>query len=159
MFPTLLKRSHEAFWRQCVPLIHTFPRAAISPIKFHRGIPTPTKFSTVGGIMGSDFVEGPSTFPWLGGGWTRGSAPVPASSIDLTHVDGPTNTEPLAVLQEGIQDILQNLGTWFIKRTYQPNVLRRRRRWGFLKRVKTTKGLKIVRRRLKKGRKRIAIHS
>ena len=43
------------------------------------------------------------------------------------------------------------------KRTWQPNRLRRKRKHGFLKRNKTTSGRKVLGRRRKKGRWRIAV--
>jgi large subunit ribosomal protein L34 len=43
-----------------------------------------------------------------------------------------------------------------IKRTYQPHKIRRRRKFGFLKRLKTVGGRKVISRRKKAGRKRLA---
>ena len=44
----------------------------------------------------------------------------------------------------------------FIKRTFQPSVLRRKRKHGFLKRVKSANGQKILKRRLLKGRRKMS---
>ena len=54
-------------------------------------------------------------------------------------------------------DILASLfgGIWFIKRTYQPSLLRKKRKSGFLKRKKTVGGRKILKRRRAKGRARL----
>ena len=44
----------------------------------------------------------------------------------------------------------------FIKRTYQPSTLRRKRKFGFLRKVKSKAGRKILMRRFRKGRKHLA---
>ena len=43
------------------------------------------------------------------------------------------------------------------KRTYQPKKKKRKRKHGFLKRNKSAGGLKVIKRRRAKGRKRIAV--
>ena len=43
------------------------------------------------------------------------------------------------------------------KRTYQPSKVRRNRKHGFRKRNATNAGRKIIKRRLSKGRKRVAV--
>eukprot|EP01035_Chromulina_nebulosa_P022456 gene22456-29078_t len=61
------------------------------------------------------------------------------------------------VLKQGatdLQDYLQSLlnGTFNIKRTFQPSLIRRKRKHGFLVRNSTRKGRKILNRRRLKGR-------
>lgn len=47
-------------------------------------------------------------------------------------------------------------GVWCVKRPYTPNVLKRKRKHGFLKRKSTADGLKTLTRRRVKGRHRLS---
>ena len=48
-----------------------------------------------------------------------------------------------------------NFWTWLIKRTFQPSIIRKKRKCGYLKRSKSAGGRKILRRRREKGRSRL----
>jgi large subunit ribosomal protein L34 len=65
-----------------------------------------------------------------------------ASSIRITFIDG-------------LQSLLGDLTTWFIKRTYQPSIIRKRRKHGFMKRKESVGGRRVLKRRLAKGRIRL----
>jgi large subunit ribosomal protein L34 len=47
------------------------------------------------------------------------------------------------------------LAIWLIKRTFQPSLLRKKRKCGYLKRSKSVGGRKILKRRRAKGRQRL----
>mmetsp|Transcript_8564 Transcript_8564/g.11810 ORF Transcript_8564/g.11810 Transcript_8564/m.11810 type:complete len:85 (-) Transcript_8564:364-618(-) len=58
-------------------------------------------------------------------------------------------------LGEMMEDIASNPSLWLIKRTFQPSIIRKRRKTGFLKRKKSPSGRNILRRRFNKGRARL----
>jgi large subunit ribosomal protein L34 len=65
---------------------------------------------------------------------------------------------PMPTMASSPLTIMGNLlswSTWFIKRTYQPSIIRKRRKHGFLQRNKTVGGRKVLNRRKHKGRARL----
>mmetsp|Transcript_12512 Transcript_12512/g.20820 ORF Transcript_12512/g.20820 Transcript_12512/m.20820 type:complete len:125 (+) Transcript_12512:66-440(+) len=87
------------------------------------------------------------------------SPPATAQSMftALTSSVVPSSTTLLRAT--GLQDKLQSLlswSTWLIKRTFQPSIIRKRRKTGLLTRNKTVGGRKMLQRRRLKGRARLA---
>ena len=59
---------------------------------------------------------------------------------------------------QGAVDSLQSLldmSTWLIKRTFQPSIIRKRRKHGFLRRQESVGGRRVLKRRRLKGRMRL----
>lgn len=53
--------------------------------------------------------------------------------------------------------LLMDLSIWLIKRTWQPSIVKRKRKHGFLARLRNRHGRKIIKRRKQKGRTRICV--
>jgi large subunit ribosomal protein L34 len=56
---------------------------------------------------------------------------------------------------EALVSELSSQWIWLIKRTYQPSIIRKKRKCGYLTRSKTVGGRKILKRRQAKGRARL----
>ena len=54
-----------------------------------------------------------------------------------------------------LQSLLRDLSTWLIKRTFQPSIIRKRRKHGFLRRQESVGGRRVLKRRAAKGRIRL----
>ena len=52
---------------------------------------------------------------------------------------------------------LLSASLWLIKRTYQPSVLKRNRKHGFLRRTRTRNGQDTIARRVAKGRHKVSV--
>ncbi|KAL7460020.1 hypothetical protein ACHAXS_000488 [Conticribra weissflogii] len=56
---------------------------------------------------------------------------------------------------EGLKSFVEDLSSWFIKRTFQPSIIRKRRKHGFLRRKESVGGRRVLKRRMAKGRARL----
>jgi large subunit ribosomal protein L34 len=83
-------------------------------------------------------------------------SPPPFAAQSMFSALMPSFTPPLrAGLQQSLESLL-SWSTWLIKRTFQPSIIRKRRKGGLLTRNKSVGGRKILQRRKKKGRARLA---
>jgi large subunit ribosomal protein L34 len=55
----------------------------------------------------------------------------------------------------GMSEWLLGQVTWLIKRTFQPSIIKKRRKHGFMERKKSVGGRKVLKRRMLKGRARL----
>ena len=69
-------------------------------------------------------------------------------------VGSSSSSSVLTELRRRAGELFQ-LGLWLIKRTFQPSLIRRKRKHGFLHRSSTKDGIAILRRRAKKGRRKL----
>ena len=83
--------------------------------------------------------------------WTPQQQLVSSSHATPTSVRLSSLYLPTTVLEE-----LLSWSTWLIKRTFQPSILRKRRKTGLLTRNKSVGGRKVLARRRLKGRARLA---
>uniref|UniRef100_A0A7S4MVZ7 Ribosomal protein L34 n=1 Tax=Odontella aurita TaxID=265563 RepID=A0A7S4MVZ7_9STRA len=92
---------------------------------------------------------------------TSSAAGPPASlNVTITDITSPSYGLglPFPRFSLLIDDVLTSLlsPAWYIKRTYQPSIIKKRRRHGFLRRHESVGGRRMIKRRLARGRKRAA---
>lgn len=62
----------------------------------------------------------------------------------------------VSIMVSSWHNTLWENATWLIKRTFQPSIIRRKRKIGFLARKRSVGGRKVLNRRRHKGRARLA---
>lgn len=73
----------------------------------------------------------------------------------ITSPLSPLPASLTTVLEDVMVSLLGSPSILLIKRTFQPSILRKRRKHGFLKRQKSVGGRRVLKRRLQKGRARL----
>lgn len=118
---------------------------------YHFRVPSDSQGNTTAvtrdDIYNSDIICSEDIFHFS----SAGSDPSGAIDVDLHSHEEPSSlaagiSAGLAVLNEAIL---------YIKRQYQPSSLRRKRKLGFLRKVRSRNGRKILQRRRAKGRKNL----
>mmetsp|Transcript_34384 Transcript_34384/g.58323 ORF Transcript_34384/g.58323 Transcript_34384/m.58323 type:complete len:141 (-) Transcript_34384:73-495(-) len=84
--------------------------------------------------------------------------PITNTFLPSTHIVEDIAMSPASIggsMVDSLQSLLGDLSTWLIKRTYQPSIIRKRRKHGFRRRKESVGGRRILKRRMAKGRKRL----
>jgi large subunit ribosomal protein L34 len=85
--------------------------------------------------------------------------PLAKSSFEsIVDIATTTNTSLVTTgvnVIDNLQSLLGDISTWLIKRTYQPSIIRKRRKHGFMRRKESVGGRRVLARRLAKGRMRL----
>ena len=95
------------------------------------------------------------SFPTAASTTSTAAAATSTPSSTITSTTGTTSTVGILV-GDALAELWQQ-AVLHIKRTFQPSLLKRKRKGGFLVRMRTTLGRKMLRRRRHKGRKRLDI--
>ena len=80
------------------------------------------------------------------------------SSFNMVDITMPTNLTPTSIgasMVDSLQSLLGDISTWLIKRTFQPSLVRKRRKHGFMRRKESVGGRRVLARRKAKGRMRL----
>lgn len=90
--------------------------------------------------------------------WLSLTRRLPLARFGMTKVSPKLSMLPnpaLSLLVTATPDWRSLLTTWLIKRTFQPSIIRKKRKTGFLVRQRTVGGQRTLNRRAAKGRWRL----
>lgn len=96
----------------------------------------------------------PSSFATTTATWMMMRRLLRVPKTTITSITTPNSTSS-NTSSSSISLLLLDLAIWLIKRTYQPSLLRKKRKCGYLKRRRTVGGRNILKRRTQKGRQRL----
>lgn len=90
---------------------------------------------------------------------TLAVAPLPLQRVSSAMIAAEraviSNSSGLGdVVRRGLTELF-NAGLWLIKRTFQPSLIRRKRKHGFLARTADKDGIRVLNRRRAKGRRKL----
>ncbi|KAI2503480.1 50S ribosomal protein L34 [Fragilaria crotonensis] len=79
-----------------------------------------------------------------------------SSATTTTTITATPSSTTATTVSTWLDSLISSAAIWLIKRTFQPSILRKRRKTGLLKRSKSVGGRRVLARRRAKGRARLA---
>lgn len=86
---------------------------------------------------------------------TSSSSTISLFSFQPIITSSSSSSSSLIGFTTGLSELVNEV-IWYLKRTFQPSLIRRKRKHGFLSRIATNNGRKTLNRRRQKGRKYVS---